>query len=584
MSNPEFNPELTFQQAMQAYQTGQMDLAERLLRQILEHLPGHDGIMASLGGVLLAGGKLEESIELLNKVIEMSPNNVDALLNLGIAYQTTGQLEKGFELINKAATLTPDRSDIQYNLSNVLLQMQQYPQAIEVLHKVIQLNPKLLQAHHSLAAVYAFLQKIPEAIETYQGVLAIVPNDLHTLAHLGNLYADTGQTEQAKTTYLQAIDAHPEHFFPHAIIGKFYLDLGMEKEGEAALLKAFELNPNDLNTNILLGNVSKNLGRIDDAERYYKQALVINPEENGALRNLRRLLSAKIPFWHFEMLADVERNDAYQKAIEKVINKDSIVLDIGTGSGLLAMMAARAGAQQIIACEMHQRLAETAQEITQLNGFGEVITVFPKKSTQLKVGAELSTKVNVIISEILDVGALGEAALPSIRHAVQNLAQPNVKLIPAKVHLYGQLIEIPARSLVAPIGMISGFDLSPFEQYRIPEEYLKITLKAEKYKVLSPVISLLEVDFYDLPMAYPDDQPRQIPLNISITADGTVQAMVFWFDLFLDEEIMVSSRLDGELEHWGQALYCFPKPKAMKKGEVLPVMLLQSDQIIRFAM
>ncbi|MEL7220183.1 MAG: 50S ribosomal protein L11 methyltransferase [Bacteroidota bacterium] len=44
-------------------------------------------------------------------------------------------------------------------------------------------------------------------------------------------------------------------------------------------------------------------------------------------------------------------------------------MDIGTGSGLLAMMAARAGAQEVVACEMNPLLAEAASQIVEQNGF-----------------------------------------------------------------------------------------------------------------------------------------------------------------------------------------------------------------------
>jgi tetratricopeptide (TPR) repeat protein len=584
MSNPEFNAEQVFQQAMQAHQSGQTDVAENLLREILVHLPNQDGIMGTLGGVLLSVGKINESIETLNKAISINPQNVDAQLNLGIAYQSVGRIDESYQLISNAADQAPDRADIQYNLASNLIHTQQYPQAIEALLQAIKLNPSFLQAYQTLGAIYTYLNRYQEAIQSYENALAIMPDDLQTSATLGNLLADIGLVEKAEAHYLEITTAHPDHFLPHALLGKFYLDIGKTALGEAALQKAFSLNPNDLNTNILLGNVNRDLGRIEDAEKYYKQALAINPEDKGALRNLRRILSSKIPYWHFEMLADLQRNDAYQKAIKKVVKPDSLVLDIGTGSGLLAMMAARAGAKKVVACEMHKRLAEAAKTITRTNGFENIIEVFSKKSTNLKVGEEVPNKVDIIISEILDVGALGEAALPSLRHAVQNLAKPDVKLIPAKVNLYGQLIEIPARSIVAPIRNISGFDLSFFEQFRIPEEYLKINLKAEKYKTLSPIIPLLDIDFYNLPPAYPDDRPRIIPLSIPISENGTVQAMVFWFDLYLDEEIMVSSKPNGELEHWGQALFCFPNPKEVKKEEIIPVSLLQSDQIIRFEM
>lgn len=577
-----FDAEAVFQRAMTAYQTGQLEEAEQLLRIILVEMPDHDGIMVTLGGVLLAGGQIAASVELLQQALQLNGANPDAYLNLGIAYQQSGQTDEAIAAIQQAKQLAPERPDISYNLANVLLQVQNYPEAIQILQTIIGQQPTFLQAYHTLGAVYQFLQKTDAAQQTYEQALVIAPNDLQTLTTLGNLLADTGQTDAATKIFIRTTQAHPQHFLGYAVLGKFYLDLGKDEEGQAALEKAYTLHPNDLNVNILLGNVHKTKGNIDQAEQFYRRALDISPNDPGATSNLRRILSSKIPYWHFEMLADTERNDAYQAAIEKAVLPTTRVLDIGTGSGLLAMMAARAGAKEIVACEMHERLAATAQEIIATNGYEKQISVFSKKSTRLQVGEELTEKADLVISEILDVGALGEGALPSIRHAVHNLAKADAKLIPSGLQLYGQLIEIPSRSRIAPVREISGFDLSPFEQYRIPDEYFKIILKAEKHQVLSSVTPLQEIDFYQLPPAYPDDQPREIMLEFPILQSGSMQAVVFWFDLKLDDEITVSSRPDGELEHWGQALFCFPEPRDVHAGEKVAIRMLQSDVMIKF--
>lgn len=584
MSNSNFSPETAFQEALAAHQAGQPQEALLLLQQALAHVPDNDVILTALGGVYLSIGDYAQAFPALERAVQINPANIDARVNLGIALQGSGQIPQGLQQFEEALRLAPDRTDIRYNLANLLLQTQAYPAAIEQLRKLNTLAPTFLPAYHTLGAVYSYLQQYDNAQQAYEEALKAVPNDLQTMLLLGNLLVDIGHTEAAAEAYQKTVEAHPTHFLPHAALGKFLVDIGRLEEGQTALRQAFELEPNDLNTNILLGNVYKDLGNIDEAEQFYRKATQIDPQHQGAQMNLRRLLSAKIPFWHFEMLADTHRNDAYEEALKKAVRPTSLVLDIGTGSGLLSMMAARAGAQQVVACEMHERLAKTAQEIVALNGYGDTISVHHKKSTLLQVGEELAQRADVVVSEILDVGGLGEGVLPSIRHAVQQLAKPDASLIPARIQLWGQLIEIPARSKVAPVQKISGFDLSPFEKYRVPNEYLKVVLKAEKYKTLSPVVPLLGVDFYNLPPAYPDDQPRQIPLQIPIETEGMLQAIVFWFDLYLDDDIKVSSQPNGELEHWGQALFCFPNPRSVSSGDEVPVVLLQSDQIIRFVL
>ena len=113
---------------------------------------------------------------------------------------------------------------------------------------------------------------------------------------------------------------------------------------------------------------------------------------------------------------------------------------------------------------------------------------------------------------------------------------------------------------MAPIRKISGFDLSAFEQFRIPNEYIRIELSSEQYRPLSEVIPLEEIDFYKLPPAYTDDQPFRKSLSFPIIDEGEAQAIVFWFDLNLDSDIMVSTHPDGVLKHWGQSLFCFEEP------------------------
>jgi type III protein arginine methyltransferase len=81
-----------------------------------------------------------------------------------------------------------------------------------------------------------------------------------------------------------------------------------------------------------------------------------------------------IPVFHRGMLRDKARNLAYRQAIEATV-AGKRVLDIGTGSGLLAMMAAKAGAAHVYACESQPLLAATAREIVAANGFSDRITV-----------------------------------------------------------------------------------------------------------------------------------------------------------------------------------------------------------------
>jgi predicted RNA methylase len=184
--------------------------------------------------------------------------------------------------------------------------------------------------------------------------------------------------------------------------------------------------------------------------------------------------------YHFCMLADTARNAAYRRAIGRAVSRFRAgcgaggvdgrhggcrVLDIGAGTGLLGVMAARAGATHVDAVEMHQVMAETAARTLESSGVHS-FRVYGCLSTQLSVGAQqgidglvdavrsgaagmtaviadadagavaagrrLAARADIIVSETLDTSLIGEGAIHSLRHAAAELlrqARPSSALL-----------------------------------------------------------------------------------------------------------------------------------------------------------
>ena len=104
------------------------------------------------------------------------------------------------------------------------------------------------------------------------------------------------------------------------------------------------------------------------------------------------------------MLNDTTRNDAFERAIQAAVAREgrhARILDIGAGSGLLSMMAARAGAANIVACERVPIIAEAAERIVALNGLDRAIRVISKASNDLAVGKDLEGPADILVSEII---------------------------------------------------------------------------------------------------------------------------------------------------------------------------------------
>lgn len=81
---------------------------------------------------------------------------------------------------------------------------------------------------------------------------------------------------------------------------------------------------------------------------------------------------------HRRILRDTSWVEAFDVALRKVVTPGSCVLDLGTGSGILAMLAARAGARRVIAVE-RTGVAELARQLVEVNGFGWWLETGPRQ-------------------------------------------------------------------------------------------------------------------------------------------------------------------------------------------------------------
>ncbi|KAF6771805.1 Protein arginine N-methyltransferase [Paragonimus kellicotti] len=152
-----------------------------------------------------------------------------------------------------------------------------------------------------------------------------------------------------------------------------------------------------------------------------------------------------------DMLHDSDRNLKYNLAIQKAIAyrrqmypSDPIrVLDIGTGTGLLAMMAVKAGADCVTACEAFIPVAECAEAVLKANGLWGKVHIIKKSSTKLVVGSDMIDRANMLVAELLDTELIGEACLSTYRHAAECLLTDDATLVPYAADLFVQVVESP---------------------------------------------------------------------------------------------------------------------------------------------
>jgi predicted RNA methylase len=353
----------------------------------------------------------------------------------------------------------------------------------------------------------------------------------------------------------------PDFQDAHFNLGELYYHLDMIQEAEAEFRRCIELNPDFCQAHASLAQCLHDQGKREEALELLRTAHARFPDDEDIDFMLRLQFSSIAPAWHIPMVNDEERNQAYDRALRRAVKPGDLVLEIGTGSGLVAMMAARAGAEKVVTCEVLPLMADLAREVIHKNGLSERITVLTKKSTQLQVGTDLPEPADVFVSELINIGMLSPNMVPVLQHARETLLKPDARIIPAAAIVYGALIEAPQLARINPVRQMSGFDLSPLDKLRSPG-YAQIDMAADLVRQISQPFKALEFDFRT---NMPERDARI--LQVTATSAGIAHGIAFWFDLLMDEEVVYSSASTTRTNHWKQAAEFFPQPMAARPGD-----------------
>lgn len=295
------------------------------------------------------------------------------------------------------------------------------------------------------------------------------------------------------------------------------------------------------------------------------EALARDPQHHEARILRERLFQLYVPRWHFPMLADRTRNRAYAEAIARSVRPGDIVLDIGTGAGLTAMLAARAGAAHVYTCEIQPLIAEAAKRVIAANGLSERITVLSKPSHDLILGVDLPEPADVVISEIVDSVLLGEGALATLSHAMLALARPDARAIPETGRLMAQPVESEGLLDLWRPGEAEGFTLAPFHRFASVAQLPPSDFAACAPRALGPATTLFEADF-----RRPDTRPARRMEDLPCTAAGTIHAVLASFEMTLCPGISLSNGM-GAGGHWGRTAFLLDAPQQASPGDALRI-------------
>jgi SAM-dependent methyltransferase len=244
--------------------------------------------------------------------------------------------------------------------------------------------------------------------------------------------------------------------------------------------------------------------------------------------------------YHRRMLDDPHRMDAYERALRSLVRPGDVVLDLGCGTGVLAMLAVRCGAARVHAVES-MPVIEVARALAAANGMAGRIRFHHADA----VGLAPVEPVDLVISDFLGVFLVDDNMIPAVRAAARWL-RPGGRFAPSEVRL-----------LVALAG---DFTLAPIDSAVAP--MYGVELAALRAAALG---AACRVDIRDpLLLSAPEEYHRfrapdgaaELDREVVLTATraGRLRGVVGWFEATLAPGVVLSSG-PGIETHWGQLLF-----------------------------
>jgi len=325
-----------------------------------------------------------------------------------------------------------------------------------------------------------------------------------------------------------------------------------------------------------------------------------------------------------DMLHDYDRNEKYEAGIRSAVKEmkrrgiEPRVLDIGTGTGLLSMMACRHGVNEVVACEAFLPIAAVAEEIIRDNECGEKIRIVRKRSTDINVEHDMDGKrANILVTEVFDTELIGEGAISTFRHALDHLLTPDCIVVPSLARMYVQVIN---SDLIWRWHKLHPFDVGakridiPFDA-AFPAGDVFYDLQSseiplDSFQSLSPPLKVFDFDF--------TGETRLLDNRLSAQdfvahKDGAAQAVFMWWDLKMDvegdvwidmapnnvasptvKELLQKCEIEDDerrhelsqprpwRDHWMQAIYFFDTERNVKEGQTATLLAKHDEYSLSF--
>jgi len=286
MGNLPFDIDTEIKKAFEYHQSGQLEKAQEIYKEILEINPNHSDSLHLSGIIAHQSGKNDIAANLINRAIQTRPEEPVYYLSLGSVYNAQDRLDEAILSYQKALELKPDYAEAYNNMGNAVKAQDSLDEAILYYQKALELKPDYAEAYSNLGIALYPKGKLDEAIWNYQKALQLNPDLVEIWDNLGVAFYAQNRLDQAVSCFQKALELNPNYAKAHNNLGIAFYPQGKLNEATLHYKKALELNPNYAEAYNSLGAVFKSQARIDEAIWNYKKALQLKPDFVAAHSNL----------------------------------------------------------------------------------------------------------------------------------------------------------------------------------------------------------------------------------------------------------------------------------------------------------
>jgi SAM-dependent methyltransferase len=264
-----------------------------------------------------------------------------------------------------------------------------------------------------------------------------------------------------------------------------------------------------------------------------------------------------------QMVADRGRMEPYVEALRRTVRKDSVVLDLGAGLGVFAMLAARFGARCVYAVEPND-VVQVARDVARANDCADQIQFFQMTSDQLT----LPEPATIIVSDLRGALPLYEYHLPAIIDARRRLLAPEGILIPKRDRVLVALVEAPETHQRYADPWESGKDGLDFSPA------LRLVRNSWYVGKLNDARLLTEAETWAT-LEYERIDSADVSGTVGLTATdaGTAHGFALWFETTLVPGVEFDNRPPSSELVYPHAFFPLETPLAIASGDVLRITL-----------